>query len=86
MVFEQEKSMAMGSLIDGAGQLKAASDKLEEAWELAQPDWNDAVSRNLKEEYLEPLFAQVRGTLDAIARLNGVLVTACRECQDQQRS
>ena len=76
--------MAMGSLIDGSGQLKGAADQLEETWAAAREQWHDAVSRSLEEEHLEPLFAQVRMTLDAIARLNGVLVTACRECQDHE--
>ncbi len=76
--------MAMGSLIDGSGQLKAAADQLEETWAAAQGHWHDAVSRSLEAEHLEPLFTQVRMTLDAIARLNGVLVTACRECQDRE--
>ena len=76
--------MAMGSLIDGSGQLKAATDQLEETWAAAKEQWHDAVSRSLEEEHLEPLFSQVRMTLDAIARLNGVLVTACRECQDNE--
>ncbi len=75
--------MAMGSLIDGSGQLKAASDELEETWAAAKEEWHDAVSRSLEAEHLEPLFVQVRTTLDAIAHLNGVLVTACRECQDR---
>ena len=76
--------MAMGSLIDGSGQLKAASDQLEETWEVARAVWDDAISRSLDDEHLEPLFVQVRTTLDAIARLNGVLVTACRDCQDRE--
>lgn len=76
--------MAMGSLIDGSGQLKAAADQLEETWTAAREHWQDAVSRSLEEEHFEPLFSQVRMTLDAIARLNGVLVTACRECQDRE--
>lgn len=76
--------MAMGSLIDGSGQLKAASDLLEETWAAAREEWHDAISRSLEDEHLEPLFVQVRTTLDAIARLNGILVTACRECQDSE--
>ncbi|MEK6260761.1 MAG: hypothetical protein AABP62_19350 [Planctomycetota bacterium] len=76
--------MAMGSLIDGSGQLKAACDQLEETWAAAREGWHDAVSRSLEDEHLEPLFTQVRTTLDAIARLNGVLVTACRQCQDRE--
>ena len=76
--------MAQGSLIDGAGQIKTASDRLEEVWSVAKSSWNDSVSRSLEEEHLEPLFQQVRTTLDAIARLNGVLVAACRECEDRE--
>lgn len=77
--------MAMGSLIDGAGQLKEAYDQLDAAWAQAREQWQDGVSRNLEEEYLEPLLTQVRITLDAIARMNGVLVTACRQCEDRDR-
>ena len=76
--------MALGSLIDGAGQIKSAADRLEEVWSIAQSSWNDSVSRNLEEEHLEPLMQQVRKTLDAITRLNSVLVTACRECEDRE--
>lgn len=75
--------MALGSLIDGAGQIKTAADRLEEVWAVARSSWDDAVSRSLEEEQLQPLFQQVRTTLDAIARLNGVLVAACRECEDR---
>ena len=76
--------MALGSLIDGSGQLKAASDQLEATWAAAREEWHDANSRSLDEQHLEPLFTQVRATLDAIARLNGVLISACRECQDRE--
>lgn len=76
--------MALGSLIDGAGQIKTATDRLQEVWAVAKSTWNDPISQNLEEEHLEPLFQQVRATLDAIARLNGVLITACRECEDRE--
>ena len=76
--------MALGSLIDGAGQIKTAADRLEEVWAVARSSWNDSVSQTLEEEHIEPLLLQVRTTLDAIARLNGVLITACRECEDRE--
>lgn len=76
--------MALGSLIDGAGQIKTASDRLEAVWSVAKSSWNDSVSQSLEDEHLQPLFQQVRITLDAIARLNGVLVAACRECEDRE--
>lgn len=76
--------MAKGSLIDGAGQLKSASDRLEEVWAASRTIWDDAISRSLDEEHFEPLFVQVRTTLDAIQRLNSVLINACRQCEDQQ--
>jgi hypothetical protein len=76
--------MAHGSLIDGAGQIKTAADRLEEVWAVARTSWNDSISQNLQDEHLDPLFQQVRSTLDAIARLNGVLVAACRDCEDRE--
>jgi len=76
--------MALGSLIDGAGQIKSATDRLEEAWLLTKSSWDDPVSQALESEQLAPLFLQVRQTLDAITRLNSVLVAACRECDDRE--
>ena len=76
--------MKHGGLTDGAGQLKMAMDKLEEAWEAARPDWNDVVSRTMEEEQLQPLLQQLRSTLDAVTRTSNVLTTACRECEDER--
>ena len=76
--------MALGNLIDGAGQIKTATDRLEESWAVAKSTWNDAISMNLEEEHLAPLLEQVRSVLDAVSRLNSVLVTACRECEDRE--
>ncbi len=74
--------MKHGGLTDGAGQLKMAADKLEEAWEAARPDWNDVVSRTMEEAQLKPLLDQLRSTLDAVSRTSVILSTACRECED----
>ena len=76
--------MAHGSLIDGAGQIKTAADRLEEVWAVARTSWNDSVSQSLQDEHLDPLLQQVRSTLDAITRLNSVLVAACRDCEDRE--
>ena len=78
--------MKHGGLTDGAGQLKMAADKLEEAWESARADWDDVVSRTMEEEHLKPLLEQLRATLDAISRTSIVLTTACRECEDERAS
>jgi len=76
--------MKYGGLTDGAGQLKMAGDKLEEAWELARTNWNDVISRTMEEEQLKRLMEQLRMTLDAITRASNVLTTACRECEDER--
>lgn len=75
--------MARGSLIDGAGQIQQAADRLNEAWSIAMTEWDDQMRRSIQEEQIEPLFQQLRMTLDAISHLNGVLTTACRECEDR---
>ena len=77
--------MKHGGLTDGAGQLKMAADKLEEAWEAARTDWNDVVSRTMEDEQLQPLLQQLRATLDAVSRTSHVLTTAVRECEDERR-
>ena len=76
--------MKHGVLVDGAGQLKMAGEKLEETWLAAQEQWNDVVSRTMYEEQLAPLLDQLRTTLDSIGRISTVLTTACRECEDQR--
>ncbi len=76
--------MKYGGLTDGAGQLKMAADKLEEAWERSREDWNDVISRTMDEEKIQPLLEQLRMTLDAITRASNVLTTACRECEDER--
>jgi hypothetical protein len=76
--------MKHGGLTDGAGQLKMAADKLEEAWEAARTDWNDIVSRTMEEEQLQPLLQQLRATLDAVSQTSHVLTTAVRECEDER--
>ena len=78
--------MNHGGLTDGAGQLKMAADKLEEAWEAARPEWNDIISRTMEQDKLKPLLQQLRSTLDAVMRASVVLTAACRECEDDQRS
>jgi hypothetical protein len=78
--------MKHGGLTDGAGQLKMAGDKLEEAWEAAHADWNDIVRRTMDEEQMKPLFDQLRSTLDAVSRVSVILGNACRECEDERQS
>lgn len=85
LVLDNESNlMKFGSLMDGSGQLKMASDKLEEAWQAARVDWNDVVSRTMEEEQIKPLLDQLRSTLDAISRTSVVLMSACRECEDER--
>jgi hypothetical protein len=80
------KTMKHGSLNDGAGQLKMAADKFEEAWEAARPVWDDIVSRTMQEEQIGPLMDQLRATLDAVTRMNSILMVACRECEDERQA
>lgn len=76
--------MTPGGLTDAAGQLKMASDKLAEAWELTQPGWNDVVSKSFEQEQLQPLLAELRSTLDAISRIGTSFSVAVRECEDER--
>jgi hypothetical protein len=78
--------MKHGGLSDGAGQLKMAADKLDEAWQAARPVWDDIVSRTMEKEQIEPLMAQLRSTLDAVARISTTLTSACRECEDERQT
>lgn len=78
--------MKHGGLTDGAGQLKMAADKLEEAWVDAGTNWDDVVSRSIEEEQLKPLLERLKSALDTITRIGVSLNAACRDCADERQS
>lgn len=73
--------MKTGNLTAYMTSLREALETLEESWAETQFSWNDAASRNLEQNHLQPLVPKVRGAFDASQRLTEVLAKAYRDCE-----
>lgn len=73
--------MRTGNLIAYMTSLREAIESLEESWAETRTVWNDAASRNLEQNHLQPIVPKVRSALDASQRLTEVLAKACRDCE-----
>lgn len=71
----------MTSASTGIIQLRDALKNLRLKWEDSAGHWNDDVRRSFDEEYLSPLEAQVRATLQAMEQLSQMLISARQDCQ-----
>jgi hypothetical protein len=52
-----------------AAQLRHAMEDLQRAWSVVSESWNDNVSRQFAENYLDPIIPASKLTLDAAARM-----------------
>jgi hypothetical protein len=50
------------------------------AWEEAQTEWNDAVSRDFESNQWVPLDGHTRAVIQALDRLAPILARATRDC------
>ena len=65
-----------------SAQLRDALQDLERAWQLVSEAWNDSVSRQFREQHLDPLIPATKMALDATARLRELLQRAQTECEE----
>jgi len=49
-------------------------------WEKANVDWDDKVSREFKETFLDPLDPKVKTTMDAMEKMSEQLKRLKRDC------
>lgn len=68
----------MASASVGASDMQETLRRLMLQWESARQVWNDKVSREFEEQYVEPLDAQTRAAQSAMERL-GQLITSARK-------
>jgi len=73
--------MGPGRLSSGAAKLSEALECLQEAWQEASQEWDDATARSFEENYLRPLFRQSSTTLETTSQLGEVLMKAYRDCE-----
>lgn len=68
------------SLHSSRANLMGAMKELNLRWERAHETWDDPVSREIYENYIEPLEPKVRLAITAMEQMSQVLATAVREC------
>ncbi len=66
----------MASVNVSASEIQEALRRLLQQWEAARQVWNDSVSREFQEQYVEPLDAQTRAAQREMERLAQVIAVA----------
>jgi hypothetical protein len=74
--------MRTWDLDSSAAQVRRAMEDLQTAWNVVSESWNDSVSRQYSEQYLESLIPTTKMTLDAVARMRDLLVRLREECEE----
>lgn len=64
----------------GANRIRKAVEDLQRDWAETTPEWDDANSRNMEKNHLEPLLVELTNAMGAIQRLSDALSQAEREC------
>jgi hypothetical protein len=65
-----------------AAQLRDALEDLQRAWQIVSESWNDRVSHQFSEQYLDPIIPASKMALDATSRLNELLNRIQSECEE----
>ena len=68
------------SVTSAAIDLSNALKTVRLAWEDAQAEWKDSVSRDFEVNQFDPLESQTRAVIQAIDRLAPILARAVRDC------
>lgn len=69
------------SITVGHTQLQDAMKDLVIRWEKTRAKWDDEKSRQIEEEFIQPLKPKVRATLTALERVGNMIGQARRECE-----
>lgn len=72
--------MRHGDLSPMIGSMEFALKTLQQRWDEAQAEWNDANARHFEETFVAPLLPETRNALKAMDRLSQVLTKACNDC------
>jgi len=72
--------MRVADLTSGTAKLHDSLKKLRVRWEDTKNYWNDPVSREFEETFLDPLDPKIIATLERMRRLSAMLNSAEREC------
>lgn len=64
-------------------RLQKSARRIQERWMATKEHWDDPVSREFEEEYLQPIVPQIKLALAAVHEMAEVLDNAERECDDR---
>jgi hypothetical protein len=73
--------MQIANFSAGTAKLHSAMETLARDWDVAREFWNDETSRAIEENHLQPIFQQLKETVEATARLSETLAQAQRYCE-----
>ncbi len=76
--------MTICDLVTSMSHIQRATKRLEERWQETREVWNDAVSKEFQEKYLEPIVPELRITFAAIQELTELFAKAEKQCRDNQ--
>lgn len=69
----------------GIGRLQRDTKRLIDSWEEAKLRWDDKVSSEFEEKYLQPLLPLLQSSLAAVYEFQELVLAAEKECGDEQR-
>lgn len=75
--------MNLCDLVSGVSRISRATKQLREVWAETKESWDDGVSREFEEKYLNPLIPHLRLTTTAIHEMSEVLREAQTACDDR---
>jgi len=73
--------MNVANFSAGTAKLHSVIETLAADWESTKEFWNDETSRAIEENHVQPIFQQLKETIEATARLSEVLGQAQRDCE-----
>ena len=69
-------------LNSGVSRLQKSLRHINERWAATKEHWNDQVSREFEEEFLQPLVPRIKLTLAAVHAMAELFHDAENECED----
>ncbi len=69
-------------LNSGVSRLQKSLRQINERWAATKECWNDQVSREFEEEFLQPIVPRIKLTLAAVHAMAELFHDAERECED----
>ena len=63
-------------------QLRSALQDLQRAWQVTSESWNDGVSRDFAQQYLDPLTPASQMAVDTVSRMRELVRRIQNECEE----